>query len=498
MSKAKCIMVQGTMSGAGKSLLCAALCRIFAQDGYRVAPFKSQNMALNSFVTRDGLEMGRAQVVQAQAAGIEPDVRMNPILLKPSSDVGSQVIVNGEVRGQMSAAAYFKMKRALIPEILSAYNSLAETVDIIVIEGAGSPAEINLKADDIVNMGLARLVDAPVLLAGDIDRGGVFAQLYGTVALLEPEERARIKGLIINKFRGDVEILRPGLAMLEEKTHLPVFGVVPYLKVDIEDEDSLSDRLQVKNAVKPLDAAIVRLPHISNFTDFMPLEQHPLLGVRYVQTTRELGAPDCVILPGTKNTVDDLLWLRQCGLEAAISKLAQRGTPVLGVCGGYQMLGQTLADPEGTESGRPQTLRGLGLLPTTTVFGTEKHLTQTAARAAAVPFAGAALTGYEIHAGRTEVRGSAFCTIADGTPEGCVQDGVFGTYLHGLFDTGELTEKLTAFLCKRKGLDPAGAQLIPMEQYRQQQFDKLADGVRAALDMNAVYAAMGIRKGDKV
>ena len=210
MSKAKCIMVQGTMSGAGKSLLCAALCRIFAQDGYRVAPFKSQNMALNSFVTRDGLEMGRAQVVQAQAAGIEPDVRMNPILLKPSSDVGSQVIVNGEVRGQMPAAAYFKMKRALIPEILSAYNSLAETVDIIVIEGAGSPAEINLKADDIVNMGLARLVDAPVLLAGDIDRGGVFAQLFGTVALLEPEERARIKGLLINKFRGDVEILRPG------------------------------------------------------------------------------------------------------------------------------------------------------------------------------------------------------------------------------------------------------------------------------------------------
>ena len=496
MSKATCIMVQGTMSGAGKSLLCAALCRIFAQDGWRVAPFKSQNMALNSFVTRDGLEMGRAQVVQAQAAGVEPDVRMNPILLKPSSDIGSQVIVNGEVRGQMPAAEYFRRKKQLIPDILAAYNSLAEDFDIIVIEGAGSPAEINLKADDIVNMGLAKLVDAPVLLVGDIDRGGVFAQLFGTVELLEPDERARIKGLIINKFRGDVGILRPGLAMLEEKTHLPVFGVVPYLKVDIEDEDSLSDRLQVKNAVKPLDAAIVRLPHISNFTDFMPLEQHPLLGVRYVQTTRELGAPDCVILPGTKNTVDDLLWLRQCGLEAAISKLARRGTPVLGVCGGYQMLGQTLADPEGTESGRPQTLRGLGLLPTTTVFGTEKHLTQTAACVTTEPFAGAKLTGYEIHAGRTEVRGSAFCILADGTPEGCVQDGVFGTYLHGLFDTGELTEKLTAFLCKRKGIDPAGAELIPMEQYRQQQFDLLADGVRAALDMPAIYAAMGMQKGD--
>ena len=337
MSRAKCIMVQGTMSGAGKSLLCTALCRIFAQDGYKVAPFKSQNMALNSFVTRAGLEMGRAQVVQAQAAGVEPDVRMNPILLKPSSDVGSQVIVNGEVRGDMPARAYFRQKKTLIPEILRAYESLAQEYDILVIEGAGSPAEINLKADDIVNMGLAKLVDAPVLLVGDIDRGGVFAQLFGTVELLEPDERARIKGLVINKFRGDVGILRPGLAMLEEKTHLPVFGVVPYLKVDIEDEDSLSDRLQVKNAVKPLDAAIVRLPHISNFTDFMPLEQHPLLGVRYVQTTRELGTPDCVILPGTKNTVDDLLWLRQCGLEAAISKLAQRGTPVLGVCGGYNV-----------------------------------------------------------------------------------------------------------------------------------------------------------------
>ena len=386
MSKAKCIMVQGTMSGAGKSLLCAALCRIFAQDGYRVAPFKSQNMALNSFVTRDGLEMGRAQVVQAQAAGIEPDVRMNPILLKPSSDVGSQVIVNGEVRGQMPAAAYFKMKRALIPEILSAYNSLAETVDIIVIEGAGSPAEINLKADDIVNMGLARLVDAPVLLAGDIDRGGVFAQLYGTVALLEPEERARIKGLLINKFRGDVEILRPGLAMLEEKTQLPV----------------------------------------------------------------------------------------------------------LGVCGGYQMLGETLADPEGTESGTAQTLRGLGLLPTHTVFTGQKHRTQDTAAVTAAPFAGAALTGYQIHTGRTEVQGVPFCTLADGTPEGCVQDDVFGTYLHGLFDTGELTEKLVALLCRRKGIAPDSAALIPMEQYRQQQFDLLADGVRGALDLDAVYAAMGL------
>ena len=493
MSKAKCIMVQGTMSGAGKSLLCAALCRIFAQDGYRVAPFKSQNMALNSFVTRDGLEMGRAQVVQAQAAGMEPDVRMNPILLKPSSDVGSQVIVNGEVRGQMPAAAYFKMKKSLIPDILSAYNSLAETVDIIVIEGAGSPAEINLKADDIVNMGLAKLVDAPVLLAGDIDRGGVFAQLYGTVELLEPDERARIKGLLINKFRGDVEILRPGLAMLEEKTRLPVLGVVPYLKVDIEDEDSLSERLDKSRNVKPLDVAIVRLPHISNFTDFMPLEQHPLLGVRYVQNAHTLGAPDLFILPGTKNTIDDLLWLRQSGLEAALLKQTAQGTPLLGVCGGYQMLGEMLDDSAGTESGRPQTLRGLGLLPTRTVFTEQKRRAQVSASVTAGPFAGASLEGYEIHTGRTEVQGEPFCIQSDGSPEGCAAGTVFGTYLHGLFDTGELTEKLVAYLCKRKGMDPAGADLISMEQYRQQQFDLLADGVRNALDMNAIYAVMGLK-----
>ena len=482
------------MSGAGKSLLCAALCRIFAQDGYRVAPFKSQNMALNSFVTRDGLEMGRAQVVQAQAAGVEPDVRMNPILLKPSSDTGSQVIVGGEVRGQMSAAAYFKMKRQLIPEILAAFDSLSEEADIVVIEGAGSPAEINLKADDIVNMGLAKLVDAPVLLAGDIDRGGVFAQLYGTVALLEPEERARIAGLVINKFRGDVDILRPGLAMLEEKTGLPVLGVVPYLHVEIEDEDSLSERLNARDAVKPLDVAVIRLPHISNFTDFIPLEQHELLGVRYVQRARELGAPDLVILPGTKNTMEDLLWLRQNGLEAAVRKLAQAQTPVLGVCGGYQMLGQTLDDPAGTESGKPLSLAGLGLLPTRTTFDAQKRRTQVRAVALGAPFAGARMTGYEIHNGRTTVNGEPFCRLADGTPEGCVCKNVFGTYLHGLFDSGELTQELVKLLCARKGISPRETRPTSMAEYRQAQFDLLADGVRGALDMGAVYRAMGMKK----
>ena len=492
MKRTKCIMVQGTMSGAGKSLLCAGLCRVFAQDGLKVAPFKSQNMALNSYVTRNGLEMGRAQVVQAQAAGIEPDVRMNPILLKPSSDIGSQVIVNGEVRGQMSATEYFAMKRQLIPDILEAYNSLAEENDVIVIEGAGSPAETNLRTDDIVNMGMAELVDAPVLLAGDIDRGGVFAQLYGTVALLEPQEQARIGGLIINKFRGDEAILRPGLTMLEEKTGIPVLGVVPYLRVNVDDEDSLAPCLENQDAKKPLDIAVIRLPRISNFTDFSLLDEHPAMGVRYVQSVRELGNPDLVILPGTKSTLSDLLWLRQNGLEAAVCKLAHAGVPVLGICGGYQMLGQSLSDPYGTEGGGE--MHGMGLLPIDTVFDSQKTRTRMQAKVVALDFEGAQLDGYEIHTGKTTVHGDAFCILENGQPDGCVNGNVFGTYLHGLFDTGSLTQKLAEFLCQRKGISCEQAGPVSHRAYQEQQFDLLADGIRRALDMQKIYALMEGRK----
>jgi len=483
-------MVQGTMSGAGKSLLCAALCRMFAQDGLRAAPFKGQNMALNSFVTRDGLEIGRAQAVQAQAAGVEPDVRMNPVLLKPSSDTGSQVIVRGEVRGQMPAEEYYRYKKQLIPEVLAAYESLAEEYDVIVMEGAGSPAEINLRADDFVNMGLARRVNAPVLLAGDIDRGGVFAQLYGTVALLEPEEREQIAGLVINKFRGDIEILRPGLAMLEEKAGKRVLGVVPYLRVDVDDEDSLAPRLDQAPVHKPLDVVVVRLPRISNFTDFAPLEAHPQIGVRYVDDARQLGAPDLIVLPGTKSTMDDLLWLRQSGWEAAIQKAAAAGTPVLGVCGGYQMLGTMLRDPEGVEGPAGRSVRGMGLLPVDTTFIAQKRRTQTTASVLAENLAGAALEGYEIHMGRTVVSGEPFCALADGRPDGCAQGNVWGTYLHGLFDSGQLTGKLAALLCARKGLRPETAEPVSHAVYQQRQFDLLADGVRRALDTREIYRIM--------
>lgn len=480
------IMIQGTMSGAGKSALCAALCRIFRQDGYRAAPFKSQNMALNSYVTRQGLEMGRAQVMQAQAAGIEPDVRMNPVLLKPSSDTGSQVIVNGEPRGHMAAAEYYRYKKTLIPEIMAAYESLAEEYDILVIEGAGSPAEINLKGEDIVNMGLAAKTGAPVLLAGDIDRGGVFAQLYGTAALLEPDERARIKGLLINKFRGDPEILRPGLTMLEELCGIPVLGVVPYLPVELDDEDSLAPSLSRTEARRAIDIAVLRLPRISNFTDFSPLEAHAALGVRYVDRAAALGEPDLIILPGTKSTMSDLLWLRENGLESAVQKRAASGTPVLGVCGGYQMLCESLEDPGGVE-GNQASMRGMGLLPGRTVFSAEKTRTNRKASIVSGPFRGTALEGYEIHMGDTGTQGVPFCILEDGRSDGCQRGTVFGTYLHGLFDTGELTVKLAAWLCERKGISPGDAAPLFYRAYQETQYDRLAEGVRQSVNLPEIY-----------
>ncbi len=484
----KRLMIQGTMSGVGKSLLTAALCRIFWQDGYRVAPFKSQNMALNSYITENGLEMGRAQVLQAWAAGREPDVRMNPILLKPSSDVGSQLIVKGEVRGDYQASEYFRKKRELIPEILASYHSLCQENDILVIEGAGSPAEINLKADDIVNMGLARLVDAPVLLVGDIDRGGVFAQLYGTLALLEPDEQDRVVGCVINKFRGDVTLLQPGLKMLEEKTKVPVLGVIPYVPLDLDEEDSLAPCLTRTSHHKPVDLAVIRLPRLSNFTDFAPLERHEALGVRYVSRVEELGRPDGVLLPGTKNTMGDLLWLRQNGLEAELKKLAAQGTPLLGICGGYQMLGRSLSDPDGVEEGG--TLAGMGLLPCDTVFFRRKIRRRTRAKVVAPTLAGGNLAGYEIHMGETTVHGAPFCRLDGGKPEGAVQGNVFGTYLHGLFDTGELTERLAQWLLSRKGLAGETGGLQSHRAHQEEQLNQLACIVRQHIDLPAIYEAM--------
>ena len=492
---AKAIMVQGTASNAGKSLLCAALCRIFHQDGYRVAPFKSQNMALNSFITEEGLEMGRAQVVQAEAAETAPSVRMNPILLKPHSNTGSQVIVNGVPRGTMAAADYFRYKKQLIPEVMAASGSLAAEHDIIVIEGAGSPAEINLKADDIVNMGMARRANAPVLLCGDIDRGGVFAALYGTVALLEPEEQAMIKGLIINKFRGDPEILRPGLKMLEDLARKPVVGVVPMLDVDIDDEDSLSQRLEYRPGEKVglIDIAVIRLPRLSNFTDFSALERMEEVTLRYVRAPAELGSPDLIVLPGTKNTMDDLRWLRGSGLEGAVLKHAARGGAVIGICGGYQMLGRTISDPDCVEGGGA--LAGLGLLPHDTVFFGEKTRTRVTGRLGGLGgifagLSGVPVEGYEIHMGRTTADAPPICALRtlDGAEkaDGLSAGRVWGCYVHGLFDTPACAAGVVDCLRRAKGLEPGAAAVDPAA-YKRRQYDKLADGVRAALDMGQIY-----------
>ena len=471
---AKAIMIQGTMSNAGKSLLAAGLCRIFRQDGLRVAPFKSQNMALNSFITNEGLEMGRAQVMQAECAGVEPSVDMNPILLKPTNDVGSQIIVNGEVWGQMD-------------------DRLAEKNDVIVIEGAGSPAEINLKDDDIVNMGMAKAAGAPVLLAGDIDRGGVFAQLYGTVALLPEDEKRIVKGLIINKFRGDESILTPGVKQIEALLGIPAVGVIPYMRLDVDDEDSLSERLHNK-AADLIDIAVVRVPRLSNFTDFNVLDGVEGVSLRYVESVRQLGSPDLIILPGTKNTMRDLLWLRQNGLEAAILHHAAAGGAVLGICGGYQMLGRTLSDPLGVEEGG--TLNGMGLLPTDTVFSAQKARTRVTGTFGQLDgifsgLSGLELEGYEIHMGQTTgaapIARLTDAVTGEGRLDGGQSGNVYGSYVHGVLDRPGVAGAIIAALARKKGVDPDRLGKVSGEEHKQQQYDILAATMRAHMDMKKVY-----------
>lgn len=499
---AKAIMVQGTMSNAGKSLLAAGLCRIFKQDGYRVAPFKSQNMALNSFITKEGLEMGRAQVMQAEAAGIAPSVLMNPVLLKPTNDVGSQVIVNGEVLGNMSARDYFKYKKKLVPDIMKAYNALAAENDIIVIEGAGSPAEINLKSDDIVNMGMAKMAKAPVLLVGDIDRGGVFAQLIGTVMLLEEDEKEMVKGLIINKFRGDKTILDPGVEMLEERSGIPVVGVAPYLNIQVEDEDSLTERFETNRTVDMIDIAVIRVPRISNFTDFNPLESIQGVSLRYVKNPSELGNPDMIILPGTKNTMEDLLWMRENGLEALILKEAAKGKLIFGICGGYQMMGELLQDPKGVEAGGE--LKGMGLLPIQTVFAGEKMRTRVQGTFEGLSGSLSSLSqvpleGYEIHMGVTTYTEEPcpLVQIQEETGErrirydGARKNNCYGCYVHGIFDQACVASGFVSALLKEKGYDAGQLERLDWKAYKETQYNKLAEIIRESLDMEYIYQILG-------
>jgi len=491
-------MIQGTASTVGKSILAAALCRVFKQDGLSVAPFKAQNMALNSFVTREGGEIGRAQAVQAEAAGLEPSVDMNPVLLKPEADARSQVIVLGKVAKTISAGDYYLYTPSLLKTVEDSLNRLRSAYDVVIIEGAGSPAEINLREREIVNMRVARMARAPVLLVGDIDRGGVFASLVGTLELLEEDERRYIKGLIINKFRGDLKLLQPGLELLEKRTSRPVLGVVPYFRdIVIAQEDSvyLDERAESPLSAD-LDIAIMRLSHISNYDDFDPLEEEGCR-VRYVASLAEMGAPDLIIIPGTKITIRDLLYLWRSGLAEGIIQQARNGTPVIGICGGYQMLGRSVHDPGGTESSESAAL-GLGLLDMVTTFAPEKSTTQVRGRVAAdrgilEGMKGQEVVGYEIHMGQTSGSEDMGAFDIYETPGGKADyvDGavnaegtVLGTYMHGLFHNHSFRQTMLNNLRRRRGLPERWGRGV---MDKEQQYDRLADHVRHSLDMAAIY-----------
>lgn len=513
---AKTIMVQGTASHVGKSVLVAALCRIFYRDGYRVAPFKSQNMALNSFVTGDGGEMGRAQVVQAEAAGRAPSVDMNPVLLKPTGQASSQVVLLGKPVGNMSAQQYHKDFAATAwRTICDSLQRLKENNDIIVIEGAGSPAEVNLQSTEIVNMRVAREAGSPVLLACDIDKGGALAAIVGTLELLDPGDRERVAGIIINKFRGDLSLFQPAVNFLEERTGKPVLGVVPYFQgFRIQEEDTVHEDTIKKSreaAARDVEVAVIHLPHISNFTDFDPLEDETDVNVRYVGRGTPLGKPDLVIIPGSKNTIEDLAYLKRTGVAAEISRLQESGVPVVGICGGFQMLGKELYDPFHTESNIPA-IDGLGLLDITTTFAREKITTQVRAGVCGPgplleEARGTEVVGYEIHMGRTDLgkeAGPAFEIIhrfgaSHSTMDGAAsRDGkVWGTYIHGIFDSAPFRRKMINSLRMLKGLPPMdnSVSLSAWEQ-RQRDYDRLAEVVRGSLDMGKVYGMLGMSSGE--
>lgn len=509
--KAKCLMVQGTASSVGKSLLVTAFCRIFRRKGLHVTPFKSQNMSLNSFVTADGHEIGRAQAAQAEAAGIMPSSLMNPVLLKPTADHTSQVMVMGEAVATMDAKAYHSYRASLRGAVSDAYEKLTKEYDLIIIEGAGSPAEINLREHDLANMGMAEIADAPVLLAGDIDRGGVFASLYGTMKLLPLPEQERIRAFVINKFRGDVSILEPGLRELEGMLERPFLGVLPYWDIRIDEEDSLTGRLE--RTIRPADAseapavteqngssglviAVPRLPRMSNFTDFAIFDVWPGVHLRYVAKVEEFDEADVIILPGSKNTIADMRFLWESGMAERILALHKTGVPVIGICGGFQMLGKHIRDPLGVDGGVGE-IKGLGLLDAITDFAPRKCTVQSTlrvlrdgARGLLLNTEGMLLKGYEIHMGDTvpETCHIRLGERTDGRADGLVHpDGiVFGSYLHGIFDTPDFTEKLLNNLAEMRGRNRVFGKPPAYVGFREAEYDRLADLVEEHMDINAL------------
>jgi adenosylcobyric acid synthase len=512
------LMLQGTASDVGKSVITTALCRIFTQDGYRTAPYKSQNMALNSYVTEDGKEIGRAQGVQAEACGIIATTDMNPILIKPVKDMFSQIVVHGEPFQQMSASDY---RNHFLPTakatVMDALNRLREQYDVVLMEGAGSPAEINLKSRDIVNMNLAGWADAPVLLIADIDRGGVFAFIVGTLELLEPHERERVKGFIINKFRGDITLLEPGLSWLTERTGIPVLGVLPYIeeiKIEAEDSVVLDTFRQKVASCHEIDIAVIQYPRISNFTDFDPLREEQDVSLRYVKSATELGSPDVIILPGTKDTIGDLDFLRMQGLDEGLAEAILLGTQqIVGICGGYQMLGEMLLDPFAVEGGEPRKAKGLGYLPVTTTFLKGKTTVRVQGSLAlgqpltlvtesdAIP-----IEGYEIHMGETDclkmnnVAPLFRIERINGEPVeegwGSKDGSKWGTYLHGLFHNDTFRRSWLDGIRVSKGLRPLG-QTFTSNMLKEQEFDRIAEVVRNHVDMEQIYDIMGIHQENK-
>jgi adenosylcobyric acid synthase len=491
------IMIQGTGSSVGKSLIVAALCRIFKQDGYTVCPYKSQNMSLNSYITLDGKEMGRAQVLQAYAAGIEPQAFMNPILLKPTADTKCQVIVNGKVYSNETAAGYHNLKILFKDMLKEQFLKLEKDFDIIVMEGAGSPAEINLRDRDIVNMGMAELADAPVLIVGDIDKGGVFASLAGTMLLLTEEEKQRVKGTLINKFRGDINLLTPGIDMLEDIIKRPNLGVVPYFNLTLEDEDGAMMEIN-KKVTAPIDVAVIMLPHMSNFTDVDCLRCEEDVSVRFIESVEEFGNPDLLIIPGSKNTIEDLNTIKNSGIKKAILNYS-KGGKILGICGGYQMLGKEIWDPLNIES-HMESIKGIGLLDTVTIIESEKIMTRVEGYVNLPNFKGS-IYGYEIHMGKTIVGHDSNSLITINKENGkeiSKVDGVFnkeetifGTYVHGVLDSTEFREYLLNKIRAEKSISRKKSPIY--EGFREEELNKLAHIVRKALDMNKIYEIMGFK-----
>ncbi|MBI5748148.1 MAG: cobyric acid synthase [Nitrospinae bacterium] len=507
---AKTIMIQGTGSHVGKSIITAALCRIFLQDGYRVAPFKSQNMALNSFVTEDGGEMGRAQVVQAEACRLKPIVDMNPILIKPTADANAQIIVKGKPLGNMSVEEYINFKKDAMTIVKESLSKLMNEYDVVVIEGAGSPAEINLKSHDLVNMKIAEIADAPVLLAGDIDKGGVFAWFVGTMELLSQSERDMVKGFIINKFRGRRELLNSGIDFLEDKTGKKVFGVIPFFTdISIMEEDSVSltkgQGSRVKGQEPDINIDVIMLPHISNFTDFDPFELESDVRLRYVRRFNEIDSPDVLIIPGSKNTISDLQYLKSSGIYGKIKKCVADGTKLIGICGGYQMLGKMIIDKECVESGL-SSAEGFGFLDMVTSFYPEKATYQV--KAIHID-SGIEVSGYEIHMGKSSItpnshvpvfkiirRGRDSIELMDGLK---TEDGkIWGSYMHGIFENDSFRREFLDSIRIRKGLQPLAAaalnqvQGMPAIYNKEKEYDKLAEVVKNNMNMNEIYRIMGL------